>query len=141
MGIEVLKDTQIEAALDENGRQYLAGDLKRTQTLAEIFDSAVEAGISKYAHYTADGAHYHAICTEYQYVLEGKAKYLDVDSNEVVEVEAGDFYVIRPKTKYFQKSAAGTKILFIKAPGGNDKCTVSLTEEQEHWGRSYESDV
>lgn len=141
MSIEVLKNTQIETALDESGRQYLAGDLKRMQKITAIFDSAVEAGISKYAHDKADAAHYHAVCTEYQYVLEGRSKYLDVDTNEVVEVEAGDFFVIHSKTKYYQKSAAGTKILFIKVPGGNDKCLVPLSEEQERWGRSYECDV
>ncbi len=73
--------------------------------------------------------------------MNGCAKYLDLDSNETIEVQQDDFFVIRPNTKYYQKSCAGTKILFVKVPGGNDKHPVELTDSQRSWGRSYEEDV
>ncbi|MEA5040473.1 MAG: cupin domain-containing protein [Clostridiaceae bacterium] len=138
MAIEILPSDAIEEALKANRRQYLLGDLKKPQDLSEIFDKNAEAGISKYELNTTDAPHFHTVSTEYQYVLSGMAEYRDLDSNQVYRVSQGDFFIIRPYTKYYQKSSAGTKILFFKVPAGNDKVETSLTAEQRSWGEDYE---
>ena len=123
-----------------NKRQYLLGDLQLPQDLDFIKDKEIEVGLSKYNKYTVEIPHFHTVCTEYQYVLEGKTKYLDIDTNIEYEVKKGDFYVVRPNTKYFQKSEKGTTILFFKNPGLNDKKIVEfcdLTEEQIKWSEKY----
>jgi hypothetical protein len=47
----------------------------------------------------------------------------------------GDFSAIEPGVAYAQKSAAGTEILFIKVPPGNDKVPIETTPEVEAWFR------
>lgn len=117
MSIEVLRRAMIEEALEENKRQYLLGNLVVPQDLMEILDNNVEAGISKYKEYVVETPHYHSYCTEYQYVLFEAAKYMDLNTNHVYVVSKGDFFVIRPMTKYYQKAREGTEILFFQSTG------------------------
>lgn len=45
----------------------------------------------------------------------------------------GDFYVIDPGVAHVQKSAAGTRILFVKHPAGDDKTPVAADAELSAW--------
>lgn len=139
--IERVSCKEIESALSHERRQYLVGSLTLPQEVDAIMDENVEVGITRYKEYTVEKPHYHTDCSEYQYVLTGKAKYLDVVTDEVTEVTQGDFFVIRPYTIYYQKSLPNTTILFAKVPGGNDKHLVSenqLSARQIEWSECYE---
>ena len=135
--IEIIRNRYIKSLLLKFQRQYLVGNLLMPQELQNINDDNVEVGITYCKKYKVDAAHYHTACTEYQYVIAGKSKYLDLDTKQVYEVKKGDFFVIRPSTKYYQKSVKGTKILFFKFPAGNDKQIVELNEEEIKWGKKY----
>ena len=77
MSFKIIKNKIIEDSLRKNNRQYLLGDLKCPQDLNYIFDNNNEIGISDIKEYQVDIAHYHSVCTEYQYVIKGNTKYLD----------------------------------------------------------------
>lgn len=137
MPIKIISQKDIICSLEDSNRQYLVGNLKNPQELKHIHDKDLEVGYSKYSEYTTLTSHYHTSCKEYQYVLNGKTKYLDLDTDEEFEICKGDFFVIYPKTKYFQKVLPKTEILFIKYPAGNDKVVVEITEKQKKWGEKY----
>lgn len=128
-----LSKKDIEASLQGITRQYLAGNLKRPQTLSHIPTEELEIGITVYENHETEDAHYHTNATEYQYMLEGWTQYMDIETHEVVEFVSGDFYAIFPGTKYAQKSKPGTKILFIKVPSVNDKIDSPMEDEVLTW--------
>ena len=133
-----LTDSTIKEALKNTTRQYLVGHLKLPQALNHIDDTNVEIGITDYKEYTIEAPHWHKVAYEYQYMLSGETRYLDVDTGEETYYVAGDFYRIEPKTKYAQKSLGGTTILFIKTPPGNDKVAVKASEDVQNWFEKWE---
>ena len=141
MAIIFRRKIDIENSLSNNDRQYLIGNLNLAQDFDNIFDDNVEMGISDIKKYQAETAHYHEKCNEYQMVLSGKTKYLDLDKHLVYELSEGDIFVIEKNTKYYQKSIKGTRILFFKVPGGNDKIIVDLNEKELLWGREFDEDL
>lgn len=128
-----VKNATIEAVLKNETRQYLAGNLKNPQKINHINDENIEIGITDYNEYTTEVVHYHTIATEYQYMLSGWTKYLDVETGEEYEFKEGDFYCIEKNTKYAQKSKKGTRILFIKTPSINDKIVVEKSDMVREW--------
>lgn len=130
--IAVVRNEDIEAALAE-GRQYLAGSLNKPQSLQHLEDGELEVGLSVYPTDTVDAAHQHARAREYQYVLAGRLDILELGTGTVHTLRTGDFYVIERQTAYAQRVSAGTRVLFWKHPGGNDKAAVELTPEQRAW--------
>ena len=46
--------------------------------------------------------------------ISGRTQYMDLDTREVYEYRAGDFFATFPGTTYVQKSEAGTKMNFCK---------------------------
>ena len=128
-----LTDSAIKDALKGTTRQYLVGQLKLPQELSHVDDSNIEIGITDYKEYTVEAPHWHKVAYEYQYMLSGETKYLDVDTGEETYYSAGDFYRIDPKTKYAQKALGCTKILFIKTPPGNDKVVVEISDIVQKW--------
>ena len=137
--IEVLSHNAIEAALHDHHRQYLVGDLKLPQPLAYIRDEQVEMGMTVYDAFKCEAPHFHTSVTEYQIILKGSAKYVDLEADRELLVEEGDVFVIRPHTSYLQKSPAGAAILFFKHPGGNDKQLVPMTGRMEAWAACWEA--
>lgn len=131
--IEFIRSAQIIEGLKDTHRQYLLGDLKQSQEISQIFDKNVEVGITKYSKHEYEEAHYHINATEYHFMISGYTKYLDIDTSEEYEFRKGDFFVIRPYTKYAQKSKKGTEILFVKFPAGNDKTKISESDKIFHW--------
>jgi 8-oxo-dGTP diphosphatase len=134
--ISKISGQEIDQALQDVTRQYLVGDLKKPQTLKHVPSSLIEIGITRYADdTTSEAPHRHEQAFEFQYVTAGLTAYLDLGTAEEHVFRKGDFYVIEPGVAYAQKSAAGTEILFIKLPPGNDKVPVDTTPEVEAWFR------
>ena len=137
--MEIICGNDLDKALESAYRVYLCGDLKKPQDLKWIHDENVEMGISYYKEFTADQPHYHLHATEYNFILEGKSKFLLVDEKKEIELEKNSLFVLPPMTKYASKHTAGTKILFFKAPGGNDKTLVELNTYLEQWLASWQA--
>ena len=123
----------IHETLKSTYRVYLCGNLKRPQELQWIQDEKIEVGISHYPKYTADHPHFHAAVTEYNYVVDGCSKVLLIDENKEFLFEAGSLFVIPPMTSYASKHLDGTKILFFKVPGQNDKQTIDVNGKLKIW--------
>lgn len=128
-----LNAADIESALKGTTRQYLVGRLGKPQKLTHIDDEKLEVGITGYEKDTIEQPHSHRWAFEYMYLLSGKTAYLDVDTGAESKFVEGDFYMIKPGTAYAQKSVAGTKLLFIKAPPGNDKVLTPVTAQVTEW--------
>lgn len=140
--IEIIREDVISSAFKSNHRQYLVGDLKEVQELQHLQDKNIEVGITEYKTFGWEKPHHHPLACEYQMVLEGVTRYVDIDRNLEIQLEKGDFFIIRPNTKYIQKAQKGCKILFLKYPAGNDKKVLPLTERMgswiESWGKKWE---
>lgn len=128
-----INNQDIEQVLKGVSRQYLAGDLKRPQELEFVKDEHLEIGITDYDVYTTEVVHCHTEAVEYQYMLLGWTKYMDVDTGIEYEFKKGDFYCIEKNTTYAQKSKKGTRILFIKVPSINDKHLVETSDIIKMW--------
>lgn len=119
--IKIIYNKDVNKAFQFDGHQYFAGDLKRKQQLQHIHDDNANIGIGYHKVFESEQAHYHEECTEYEYVVKGQAKYLDLDNNIEYTVHKGDFFMIEPNTKYVMKGQKGSKILFFKNSTSNDK--------------------
>ena len=131
----------ISASFEDATRQYLVGQLKRPQVLAHFDADNIEIGLTSYVEYTIEAPHYHTTACEYCYIISGETKYIDLDMGKEICYGTGDFYKIEQNTKYAQKSAANTLLLFIKVPPGNDKealpPTSKLLKWFEDWSANY----
>ena len=132
-GIQKISGKKIDEALGKTNRQYLVGNLKEPQILEHINDDEVEIGISYYKEFTTDKPHKHSEVTEYQIILQGKSSIKNLITNEIIELNEGDFYIVHKNTPYAQKSAKNTKILFFKHPGMNDKILVDIDSVTRDW--------
>jgi len=125
---------KIFEALSKSYRVYLCGDLKSPQSdLQWIDDKQLEIGISYYNQFSADKPHFHKNATEYNYVLKGTTKLFIIDENQEYTFDSGSLFVIPPNLKYATKHVEDTQILFIKAPGGNDKQLIDISTDLEAW--------
>ena len=136
--MKYIKRKQIDEALAWEYRQYLTGHLSRKQCLPHI-DDDLEIGISYYKEFTADLPHVHPVATEYAYVLSGSIRCLLLDgSGKEFQFNKGDFMLLPPGLGHATKNKAGTKVLFIKAPGINDKTLLEPDEEVRKWLESWD---
>lgn len=136
---EFIRGTDLEQALAKQYRQYLTGHLQRPQEFLKHIDDDIEIGISHYQEFTADTPHMHPVATEHSYILQGSIRLLLLeDEPREYQFDAGDFFVLRPGIGYATKNAPGTKVLFIKAPGTNDKTALPVTEELTKWLSSWD---
>lgn len=135
----VLRAGQIEEALDQNYRQYLTGRLERPQEKLDCVEDDIEVGISRYERFTADQPHRHPRATEHVYVLEGEVRIRLLDgTGREYRLGPGDFFLLRPGEAYASKNTAGTRVLFIKAPGGNDKQPLKPDPDTAAWLKSWD---
>ena len=137
--LEWIRSEALDEALSREYRQYLTGHLQRPQPHLQHIDDDIEIGISHYRFFTADKPHVHPVATEHGYILQGclRLRLLDGSGLEQ-EFHAGDFFVLKPGIGYATKSAPDTKILFIKAPGINDKTDVPVSDELARWLSSWD---
>ena len=81
----------------------------------------------------------HPIATEHGFILSGAVRCLILDGSETeYEFNEGDFFVVRPGQAYATKNAAGTKVLFIKSPGVNDKTAIKINDTTKEWLKSWD---
>lgn len=139
--MDIIKNIDIENALNNSKRVYLCGNLQAPNGLQHVPTPAYEIGISDYKTYTCDAPHIHTFNTEFNYVLEGEIKVLLIEKNQEFHFKKGDLFVIHPDEPYIGKSLAGTKTLFSKVPGGNDKQLVPLTASLIEWGKDWSSSL
>lgn len=135
--MDFIRGKYLQQKLDEKYRIYLCGNLKRPQAEKCIFDEKNEVGISYYQQFTADSPHFHTLATEYNYIVSGSSKILLLDEHKEITLEIGSLFVFPPMTKYVTKHQAGTKIVFFKSPGGNDKQLIDMTEGISVWCRFW----
>lgn len=133
MSIKKINSEKINQSLIHNDRQYLVGNLKGIQALQHIHDDNIEVGISLYKEFKADIPHIHSEVTEYQFILDGYSEIKNLITNEVIQLNEGDFYIVYKGTPYAQKSSENTKIIFFKYPGINDKKIIEVDEETKEW--------
>ena len=133
----ILKD-DLDKALEKEYRQYLTGHLSKPQVYLQHIDDDLEVGISFYRNFTADTPHMHPVATEHCYVLSGSVRLRLLDgSNKEYQFDEGDFFMLRPNVGYASKNAAGTKVMFVKNPAGNDKVIISYDVATEKWLKSW----
>lgn len=132
--IGYVKKAALDFALQHEYRQYLSGHLMREQPFLQHVENDVEVGVSQYREFTADRPHVHPTAIEHGYILQGSVKVRLLDgSNEEYQFNEGDFFVIHPGIGYASKNAINTKVLFIKAPAGNDKVLLPVDAETQVW--------
>lgn len=124
---------KIEQSLVKNDRVYLSGKLKSDNSVDHFDFQKYEMGISDYKEFKADAPHVHLNNYEYNYVLEGQIKVLLVEEGKEYTFHRGDIFLIEPNMKYATKCLGGTRILFTKVPGGNDKVLLELSDDLKRW--------
>lgn len=139
--MDIIKNVDIENALIDTKRVYLCGNLQAPNNVNHVQTAAYEIGISDYKIYTCDTPHIHTYNMEYNYVLEGEMKILLIDKKQEFHLKKGDMFVIHPNEPYAGKSKAGTRTLFSKVPGGNDKEIIPVTVIYENWSKEWSASV
>ncbi|MBO4838064.1 MAG: cupin domain-containing protein [Lachnospiraceae bacterium] len=137
--MNIIRNCEIEEGLRETGRVYLCGNLEKSNAVRHIPTERYEIGISDYPVYTFEKAHVHLFNTEFNFVLEGAVKIFLPDKKQEFLFCKGDLYVIEPGEPYVGKCLAGTRTVFSKVPGGNDKLLVEMSPSLMQWGSSWES--
>ena len=137
--MDIIKCEAIDNGLKENCRLYLCGNLQFPNGIDYIQTAKYEIGISNYPQYTVDKPHIHTYNMEYNYILEGEIKLLLIQEERELLLKKGDFFVIHPNEPYVGKCRAGTRTLFSKVPGGNDKMEVPLTSPIIRWGAHWDA--
>lgn len=135
--MEFIHGEVLRQALEKSYRVYLCGDLEKPQEMKWIHDAKNEVGISFYSRFTADQPHFHTTATEYNYIISGSSKVLLLKEQKEITLEAGSIFVFPPMTHYASKHQAGTRILFFKSPGGNDKHLIEMTESLQVWLQAW----
>lgn len=137
--MEYIRAEEIESAFSHEYRHYLTGHLSRAQLFLKHIDDDIEVGMSDYKDFTADVPHVHPVATEHGYVLKGavRIRSFEPEGMEETEYHEGDFFVIRPGVSHASKNAAGTRILFIKSPGINDKTVIPVDEDTQNWLKKW----
>ena len=131
-----------DAALRDSKRVYLCGNLAAPNGLAHIPTDGFELGISDYKAFTAEAAHTHTENGEYNYILAGHLKVYIFHEKKEYTLSAGDLFLIEPHMPYCTKALAGTRVLFAKTPGGNDKqLNPELDALLENWKTNWEAEV
>lgn len=132
--MEYITANEINEAFSHSYRHYLTGHLTRPQPNLKHIEDDIEIGMSEYLDFTADQPHVHPIATEHGYVLSGAVRIRCFEEDMVEqEFRAGDFFLIRPGVGHASKNAPGTRVLFIKSPGTNDKTLIEVDEDTSRW--------
>lgn len=140
--MEILCANEINRGLEHRGRVYLCGNLKQDNVAPFIRTESYEIGISVYPDYTFEKPHLHSFNDEYNYVLDGEIKIFLINEEREYHLKAGDLYVIHSNEPYVGKAKAGTRTIFSKVPGGNDKVLVdeqAYAPALQHWGSGWDA--
>ena len=131
---------KIDDVLQKTSRVYLTGHLETPQKLLEHFDDIKsEMGISQYDDYTPELPHMHTLNTEFNFVINGPVKVLLVETGEEHTIQAGGMFIIEQNMPYCTKVKAGSRVVFFKTPGGNDKQLVPISKATARWMDSWDA--
>lgn len=136
----ILEKSEIDKGLKSFQRTYLCGNLKNSTEAKYIKTDGYEIGITEYSKFTFEKPHLHTFNNEYNYVIEGQIKVLLLNEKRERLFLKGDLFVITPNEPYVCKGVAGTRIIFSKVPGGNDKVLVETSLEIEQWGKDWNTE-
>ena len=139
MAVDIISCGEIEAGLSASGRVYLCGDLAAPNGVRHIKTDGYEIGISGYPEFKFEKAHVHTFNTEFNYIIEGELKIFLLDEEREYHLKKGDLFVINRDEPYVGKAKAGTRTIFSKTPGGNDKVLVPMDERLLRWGSSWDA--
>lgn len=137
--MKIIRNEAIERALKEKLRIYLCGNLTADNSLEHIPTESFEIGISNYQQFTFEKAHVHGFNQEFNYVVTGQVKVFLLREKREQLFAGGDLYLIEPGEPYVSKCHAGTRTLFAKYPGGNDKQLVPIDIHLQAWGSSWDA--
>lgn len=135
--MKIIHGEEIRAALKNHYRVYLCGKHLIPESFEILETDGLEIGITHYDKYTLEKPHYHKWNKEYNIILSGKVKVLLIDENKEYEFCKDDIFAIEANMNYIAKAQEGTKVLFVKSPGGNDKCVIEMNENLEIWGKTW----
>ena len=135
--MKIVQGEEVRAALKKYYRTYLCGKHLIPESFDAVETDGMEIGITHYVKYTLEKPHYHKWNNEYNIILSGKVKVLLIDENKEFEFHEDDMYVIESNMKYITKAQKGTRVIFVKSPGGNDKCVTEMTEDLKEWGKKW----
>ena len=126
--------SELDHALSQSRRVYLSGHLATPQEVMPYVDiEPNEMGISQYDSFTCDKPHVHDVNHEFNYIAEGETHVLDIDRMEEHVLPKGSVFILQPGVPYVSKHTAGTKVVFFKTPGGNDKRVIEVTDAVRTW--------
>ena len=140
--MDILRFDEINLGLKHQHRVYLCGNLKRDNGSRYIKTDGYEIGISVYSEFTFEKPHLHSFNTEYNYVVDGELKIFMINEKREYHLKAGDLFVIYANEPYVGKMKAGSKTIFSKVPGGNDKVLVNVLETDpalQAWGNNWDA--
>ena len=132
-GMHVFPADELGRALEASRRVYLSGTLARPQVEIAHVDSSFEMGISNYETFTCDTPHVHPRNEEFNYIAAGETHVMDLRTETVHVLPAGSVFILEPGVAYASKHTAGTRVIFFKAPGGDDKTVVEVSESARAW--------
>lgn len=130
---------EIAAGTERDGRVYLCGCLARPNGVRHVQAGAYEVGMTWHPEYACEVAHVHPQNHDFCYVLDGEVKVLLLDEMSEHHFRKGDFFVIEPGERHVAKCKAGTRVLFSKVPGGNDKVRIPHDGTISAWGASWDA--
>lgn len=128
----ILRNAELNAALELADRQYAVGDLQLPQASRFLRSSQLEFGFSRYRGTTRDDPHCHTRSVECLFVVDGEYHVRLLDSGESVVLRSGDFLAMEPDTGWASK-ATYADVLFVKSPGGPDKKIRTLDAASAKW--------
>ena len=137
--MDFIKNSDIESGLEAFGRVYLCGNLKKANGVEHIMTDGYEIGISDYSEYTFEKPHLHAFNREFNYVIKGAIKVFMINEKKEYLFSQGDLFVINANEPYVSKCIQGTRTIFSKFPGGDDKVLVDMDDNLMNWGKSWDT--
>lgn len=135
--MKLITNKNISNALSSTNRIYLAGKLSGANPIEHFNLEDFEIGISDYKDFTIDKPHYHSFNHEYNFILNGEIKVFVIDEKKEYLLKEGDIFLIEPNMKYITKSKKGTRVLFMKSPGGNDKVEIDKEGISNEWFEKF----
>ena len=137
--MDFIKNSDIESGLEAFGRVYLCGNLKKANGVEHIMTDGYEIGISDYSEYTFEKPHLHAFNREFNYVIKGAIKVFMLNEKTEYLFSQGDLFDINANEPYVSKCIKGTRTIFSKFPGGDDKVLVDMDDNLMNWGKSWDT--
>ena len=137
--MSVVDGKKVRDSLQTKIRVYLCGNLSSPEPFEYAKTDGLEIGISHYDVYTPEKAHIHKWNNEYNYIKCGNVKVYVFEEEKEYLFSKDDLYVIEPGMAYITKAQAGTEVLFVKTPGGNDKELLPVTDEITKWCENWDA--